>query len=66
MSFEIRQGGVVCLWRWCAVDLEKQSHVSQKTVDCEMFSALRSGAFSIREGVAFRGVLSLSSEGCVC
>jgi hypothetical protein len=36
MSFEIRQGGIPCLWRWCAATLEKQSHMSHETVGFEM------------------------------
>ena len=38
MSFEIRQGGIPCLWRWCAATLDKQSHVSHETADSETYS----------------------------
>jgi len=44
MSFEIRQGGIPCLWRWCAAILEKQSHMSHETDDFETYETAGSGA----------------------
>jgi hypothetical protein len=47
MTFEIRQGGIPCLWRWCAATLEKQSHMSHETAGCERGEAGVTGSLSV-------------------
>ena len=53
MSDEIRQEEVVCLRRYCAATLEKQSHMSQKTVG---------SGIGEKEGYVMRKFVSICDE----
>jgi len=52
MSFEIRQGEVLCLRKWRATTLEKLSRLSQKTVDFETHQTVGFGTHLTVDGDA--------------